>query len=158
MEKILRNKKGMSLIEILVGSMLLALVVITVTAAISPMLMAFTRANDIAEYNMVLDSVGNRITSDVAQASDRDFTGGVLTLTVNSEQVVYTVVDGHLRRNNIPVFPAEFYKGKQIDFSFSGEQPNFLVDVTVSSSGNTALSGAEITRSYAVRPLMMANS
>jgi prepilin-type N-terminal cleavage/methylation domain-containing protein len=158
MRRVLKRKKGMTLIEIMVGSMLFGLVVMTVTAAMSPMLRAFTRANDLAEYNLILDNAGNTIVSDMAQASDvRGIATDTVTLEIDTMSIVYSVVDGSLRRspdggaNSTLVFPEGFYKGKSVSFDVSGTAPDFFVAVTVSSEGSSAV----ITRTYAVRPLLM---
>ena len=69
MKKVFYNKKGMSLMEILVGSLMFAMIAVTVSAVLAPMMMSFSRAADFAEYNTLLDNVGNRIASDLAKSS-----------------------------------------------------------------------------------------
>jgi type II secretory pathway pseudopilin PulG len=162
MRNALKNKKGMTLIEIIVGSLLFTLLVATVFTVLSPMMLAYSRANSLAEYNMVLDEVGNRIISDMAQASAVTPGTDTLGLTINSVQVTYSigVADGLLYRQTgtdpIPVFHPDFYRGKQVNFTVTGASPNFTLAVTIDSpSGGRGVSGATITREYAVRPLLM---
>lgn len=150
MRKLLKSKKGMSLIEILVGSLLFGIVAMTVTAVLAPMLMAMSRANDFAEYNTLLDNAGNQIVSDMAGASEVK-SNNPLEFTVQGKDVEYTAPEGILLRNNIPVLPEEFYRGKTIAFTVNGTSPNFMIEVTVGPSGRWGSIGAEISRDYAVR-------
>jgi len=158
MLSILINKKGISLIEILVGSIMFAIVFLTVFSALAPMMMAYYRANDFAEYNTLLDSVGNRIVAEMTNASeitDLD----PLTMTTHSGKVIISVdLDGLLLKNNAPVFPRGFYKGKSIDFEIQDEGDEvYAVIVTVmpNTGGGAGATGAEISREYALRLWML---
>jgi len=175
MKGLLKNKKGMTLTEIIVGSLLFALVVLTVSAVISPMMLAFRRANDLAEYNMILDNVGNILASDIAQAQeipDALFSDNNLTLIINGDTVVYSIVgidgetpatedDGYLYKTVNDegglVFPIDFYNRKTVSFERVDGlvEPDFAISVTVFSGGGLAQLGADLSRTYAARPLMM---
>ena len=158
MIKILKKKKGISLIEILVGSLMFALIAITVSAVLAPMMMAYSRANDFAEYNTLLDDVGNRLVSELSQASRVIETGdNVLTIVTHNGEISFTIIDGSLMRNGLAVFPPEFYKGKSISFVTGATPPGFTVEVTINPSGSIAGSGLTLPREYAVRPLMIEN-
>jgi len=153
-QKIFASKRGLTLVEVIVGCVLFALIAVTAASVLSPMLKAYTRANEIAEFNLLLDSVGNRIISDMKQASEvQDYDEDTVTMMINSSTVVYEVVDGVLQRNDNIVFPMDYYKGKNVSFTIAptSSDTGFLINVTVSSN-NT---GVEISRSYAVRPLLM---
>jgi len=155
---IFKNKKGMSLMEILVGSLLFALIAITVTALLAPMMLTFMRANDLAEYNKLLDNVGNIIVSDLSRASEALPASGennvVITVSTGNT-VAYTAPAGSLLRNGVPVFPPGFYKGKTVSFDVSKTAPGYTVTVTVSSAGRPAAVGVSIERDYSVLPLML---
>jgi len=160
MKKIL-SKMGMSLMEILVGSLMLALILMAVTSVVAPMMMAFYRANDFAEYNTLLDNVGNRIVSDMAQASSVTFAGGNLILTINSEDVTYnTSPEGLLLRNDVLVFSDGLFRGKRIginveEINVPDTPRHFLLTVTVLSANRPGASAADVSRDYAVRPLLV---
>jgi len=165
-KKALKSKKGISLMEILVGSMLFGLVVMTVASVISPMIMAFRRANDLAEYNLILDNVGNLLTSEMAQASDITGDLNTLVMTIETQPTIvsYSVQDGMLMRSlNIDdiiiseshVFPPGFYRSQSISFTINGSNsPKYIVEVTVRSQGRATI-GGEISRDYAVNPIMI---
>ena len=158
MKNVLHNKKGISLIEILVGSLMFALIAITVTAVIAPMMMAYVRANNLAEYNTLLDSVGNQIVSDLARSTSAPVQMGadVVEITINTDRnIVYTVENGSLIRNGSPVFADGFYKGKSINFLVEEDKSGYAVVVTVESGGET---GMAIERTYTIRPLMLMSS
>lgn len=166
MIKALKNKKGITLIEILVGSSLFAIIAATAFAALTPMMLAFSRANDIAEYNMILDTVGNRIVSDMAQASNVIGTlpsTDTITLTIRgSSTVVYFIQNGILHRrigtgaDPVPVFPPDFYGGKTVSFTVEGTKPDYTVIVTVNpAEDRMGATAAVVTREYAVRPLRL---
>ena len=144
--------------EILVGSLMFALIAITVTAVLSPMILTFMRANDLTEYNKVLDNVGNIIVSDISRASEALPASGEnnVAITVsNGNTVVYTAPGGSLLRNGEPVFPPGFYKNKTVSFEVSQTTPGYTVTVTVSSEGRPAAVGVTLERDYSVLPLML---
>jgi len=171
LKKLLKNKIGMTLMEIMVGSMLFGLVAMTVTAALAPMMLAFNRANDFAEYNLVMDTVANRLTSEIAQASSIDISNSAeLKVVTSIGEIRYHVNNGQLWQifksgpvgttsPGIEVFPDDFYKGKQISFTVTHEPPispettsqNYTVTIDISSTGP---SGATATRTYAARKFM----
>jgi len=153
MLKILKRKKGMSLIEILVGSLMFGLVAITVTSVMAPMMLAFSRANDLAEYSMLLDNVGNQIASELAQAS-KVTSVNPLEVETHMGEVVYSINDGSLERNGVPVFAPEFYKGKIVNFTVETDSSGYIIVVEVGPSNRWGSIGATLERSYAVRLLI----
>jgi len=155
MRKVLNNKKGMTLIELLIGSLLFAVVMATATAVLAPMMQTLSRANDLAEYNILLDNVGNKLASEIAQASEIK-SEDPLRLVIQGKIIEYTVHNGSLERNGLPVFPPGFYEGKSISFKITAVAPDVFIAVTViPSDDGRGVSAATITRTYAVKPLIM---
>ena len=161
--KTIKNKKGLSLMEILVGSLMFALIAAMVSAVLAPMMLAYSRANDFAEYNTLLDIVGNRIANDMAQSSDIQQLDP-LTMVVRGSVITYTVENGILLMSidnddptptSTPVFPPRFYRGKTIDFSVDVTPPGYTIEVTIGPAQGQAAIGASISREYAVRPLLL---
>jgi len=180
LRKILTNKKGMTLTELLVGSIMLALFAIAISAILTPMVFAFMRANDFAEYNGLLDSVGNQISSDLVRATGLpnngatpavDITGAsiatneVVISVAGEGDIRYTIgPDGTLRRNNIDVFPEGYQRGKLVGFvvrEVPGEPGCFSVEITIRPRPGAARAGMHVTdfqsRIFFVRPLTMIN-
>jgi len=100
---VLKNKKGLTLIELIVGIIMFAVISLAISTLLSPMLMAFMGANDFAEYNSLLDNIANQIISDLSQSTtDPDFVAsggdnwltdanGSLTITTSARIITYTV-------------------------------------------------------------------
>jgi len=160
--RVLKSNRGLSLMELLVAGLMFAMLAATVIMVISPIMMAFSRANSLAEYNTVLDSVGNVIVSDFAGARSISSSGvDELVFSTDSGSVEFSVVNGYLHRRfgtapSAPVFPAGFYDGKTISFDVSGDElAGFEITVTVIPSGRPGSATAEITRNFAIRPLML---
>ncbi|MDR2571149.1 MAG: hypothetical protein LBD23_12805 [Oscillospiraceae bacterium] len=161
--KVLKSRSGLSLMEILVGSMMFALIAATATAVLAPMMQAYARANDFAEYNIILDSVGNKLISEIAQADDISAYGdNIINMTINGVPVVYSVngngiLNVQREGDDREVFPEGFYKGKQVGFEVTGVVPELIVEVTVGRppGSGPAASAAVISRNYAVMPLRL---
>jgi len=157
--KALRSNSGLTLMELLVAALLFAIIAATAMMVISPIMLAYSRANSLAEYNTVLDSVGNVIVSEFAGARPNPAPvpgPNTLTFTAGSgSEVIFTIYNGHLIRNDSPVFPAGFYGGKEISFVVTPDSGAFVVEVTVIPSGAPGSAFAEISREFAVRPLML---
>ena len=149
--------------EIIVGMLLFGMVVLTMTAAINPLMMAYRRANDLAEYNQLLDTIGNRMVSEMAKTSVTPIIGAnALTIVVDNVTLIYTVnAGGHLQLQRgaapvAPVYQPGFYEGKTIAFNFDDSAPpNYFLNLTVTSNMAGGTSGSTITRQYAVRPLLI---
>jgi len=156
MTNILKAKKGMTLIEVLVGTILLGIVVMTIVAVITPMMMAYRRSNTLAEYNQVLDNVGNLLVSELSQAElIHELANNLIDLSINGVRVKYTrEPDGFLYRNDVRVYHEDFYRSVQIRLISPvilnpDETPtNYEIEVTVTSEQGAA---AEISRVYAAQ-------
>ena len=163
------DKKGMTLMEILAGSLLFALVVITVSSILAPMMMAYTRANDIAEYNTLLDSVANHITGDIAQAViPLDINGGGNNVTITTRTGVfrYTIRAkggaGSADRGILQVsegggtardvFSESFYRRMSVAFSVVLDDDVYILTMVISPDRDD---GSGFSRDYSVRPMML---
>jgi len=165
-KKLLKTKKGFTLIELIVGLVIFGIISVAVSALLAPTLFAFMRANDFAEYNILLDNIANQIISDLSQSTDEpEFTEGTelpgtawnrVTITTQATRVRYTVAGGVLFRevNGEPfeVFSEEFYRRKLVSFKLNTFDENaYILTVRLDhADGNF-----EIQREYAVRPLIL---
>jgi len=177
--KILKNKKGLTLMELIVGMVMFVLISITVSMVLAPTLSAYMRANDFAEYNALLDNIANQIIIDLSQSvNDEDFpefTDGVwfeeddgefLAIKTRNRIVRYAVFNDVLQIESVDedgdpvwrdVFSTDFYKGKDAAFRIeAGDPDNPVFTLTVRLRENSALGNIfEMERQYAVRPLML---
>jgi type II secretory pathway component PulJ len=143
MIKILKNKKGVTLMELIVGLFLFAVVTTSVAAIVAPILRAHAHASDLAEVNTLLDNLANIIISDLSSATDALVISGdddddddenryEVLIRIDNTNVIYTVEDDEnnpnfgalLRSVSVnapdpvfhPVLPKIFYKRKSVSF------------------------------------------
>ena len=165
MRNVIKSKKGITLMELMVGGFLFGLIVLTVATVLAPMMRTSRIAADFAEYNHILDSVGNMIVSEIAQSSTTT-TGAAVSMTRDngSTRVELRSEAGRLQRRTStnagatwsewrPVFHDGFYEGKLISFNVAGTAPNYTVTVEVSAPGSIVTTAAVRDRDYAVRLL-----
>jgi prepilin-type N-terminal cleavage/methylation domain-containing protein len=176
-KKLLKNKKGFTLMELVVGMVIFAIISVAVSASLAPTLFAFMRANDFAEYNILMDSIANQIINDLAQSTeppDFDDEAGDwpegwnnVLITKSASRVRYTIEATAANRgmlvietggNASLVFPEEFYKRKTVAFKLEAldtdpDDPIVAYNLTVRME---SLNGDFLVeRVYAVRPLIL---
>ncbi|MCL2719527.1 MAG: type II secretion system GspH family protein [Lachnospiraceae bacterium] len=183
--KMLNNNQGLTLVELMVGIMIFAVITTSAMSIFAPMLRTMLRATEIAEYNTLFDNIANIIVSDLASSTagpvlsgadvrlnpggtleDFTWTNGqdLLWLTINFPQaVVYTADgDGVLLRNGNPLLPQMFLN--------QGTAATFVcVEVLTLDAANNVterfyrltltlsniIGDGGITRDYIVRPLVL---
>ena len=156
MKKRLKDKKGMTLTELLVTIVIFSLVTAAVSTMLISMLRVYGRANDFAEYNSLIDSTANPIVGDLLESTAKpelEDLGSKIAIIMGSARIEYSVnEEGVLLRNNSPVLVKGYYKGKSVRIactsSDSGKE--YTLTVTVFSDSGTAVS-----RDYTVRPLVL---
>lgn len=174
-EKVLKSKSGMTLTELLVGMLIAALLMASISAVLVPTLKIYKTANDLAEMNTLLDNLANQITSDFSIAKTVNFTDtgeawiAVITKT-NDSYITYSVNDdGILCRDATPVLAEGFYKNKEVSVEYyNGEDydglteldssslnpvgaKEFIIRIILSEKGGSEM----IRRDYAVKPIML---
>jgi len=73
MMKLIRRipgKKGVTLIELIIAMLVMAIIMIAATSIFAPMLQAYQRANNLAEVNTILDNISALVMSDVVSATE----------------------------------------------------------------------------------------
>jgi len=169
MRKILKNKKGFTLMELIVGMVIFAIISISISMVLTPTLSAFRRANDFAEYNALLDNIANQIIGDLSQSvrepdfePDVDIDDNVLTIHLNAKVVRYYINNGVLWREvgdtAMPVFTEDFYHRKSLSIAFApvdADDTDFVsytLTITIRENGGA---GFEVSRDYVIRPLLL---
>jgi len=64
------NKKGVTLIEMIVAMVVMVIIITAVSSIFAPMLMTYQRASNLAEVNTLLDNISAIIMDDVSRASE----------------------------------------------------------------------------------------
>lgn len=162
--KILESKNGMTLIELIVGMVLFVIVVTAVSTILVPMLKVYARANELAEYNTLLDNAANKIIGDLTNATallkHLDVENEISITIDNPDDVQYSIDSnsGVLLKNGTPVLSKDYYKNKSVSFSCrpveSDSETAYMLTVNILSDrdgGNNVM----ISREYAVRPLAL---
>ena len=161
----MRNKKGVTLLEIVVGLMIMSVLAVTAASLVMPVMRVYVNANELAEYNALLDNVANKMVRDLSLAAITEpqglGTADDITITTNTGILHYTISNGSggneagvLLRNNTPVFSKLHYRNKSVSFVVTAPVPNeraYILSLTVSSDDSTT----SINREYAVRPLTL---
>jgi len=173
--KTFRNKKGMTLMELIVGILMFSILSIAVSVILAPVLTSFMRANDFAEYNALLDNIANHLINDISQSTSepifeegvwaQDDDGIFLTIFTQNRVIRYAVMGNILQREGLDennntvlfdVFSEDFYRRKLVCFMIeTDENPDitaYFISVRLTERGNA---GFEIVRRYAVRPLII---
>jgi len=174
--KKLKNKKGLTLLELIVGLLIFSIIAVAVSTTLAPTLFAYMRANHFAEYNTLLDNLANQIISDISQANslidtnELDVlitgTGDQITISTPTRVIRYTVNAGILQKatgngDYFDVFSRDFYNRKdlsirlnQVDNSGGSIGTAYILTVRLREN-STPGSTFEIEREYAVRPLIL---
>lgn len=163
--KILKCKKGMTLVELIVGVMIFTVITTIASAVLAQMVRVYSQSNELAELNTLLDNVANHIVSDISNATTPLVNIGIdneITVVIDTNTITYTVAgDGTLLRSAggaapIPILPKTFYKNKSVGFvlnlSPSGTGTAYMLTVTIHSDHNGS---PIISRDYAIRPLAL---
>lgn len=117
----IKNKKGMTLIEIILGISLFSILSVTTSAIIGPVMSAVKDVSSYSEVNGLLDNLANEITSNLAEAAvvSYDNDSGKLTITTTSYHVVEYEVDKEekiIYKNGAPLIAKGFYNGNIVNF------------------------------------------
>ena len=161
MMKILKNKNGMTLIEMIVSMVLFVIVAATVSAILVPMLKVYAKANEFAECNTLLDNIANQIISDLSDATvelEDLGAGNEISITIdNPEDVKYSVDSdsGVLLKNDIPVLTKTYYKNKSVSFVCNSASTDSGTAYTLTVIILSDRHGEMMRRKYVVRPLAL---
>lgn len=164
---LLKNKKGVTIVESLLCLVLLTILSVLVISSLSPVLKMYVRANESAEANMLLSSISDEIVTSLTRASAVKLNAGELNITTGIDQVTYTVEsDGILYRKGRQdtagqqVLDKDYYKGKTITVGYLDESGSPLTDGSVTKPFfvevkviSPKIGGEMASRKFAVNPL-----
>ena len=69
MIRVIRNNKGLTLVELVIGMVVLTIILTMVVSIVMPMMQFQRRANLLAEQNSLLDNLANQIIYDISMAT-----------------------------------------------------------------------------------------
>ena len=163
MKKILKCKKGLTLVELIIGMVVLSIIIGMATAVMAPMMQFQRRSNELAEQNTLLDNLANHIIYDVSMAVEDmpSSQSGTLNIPVaagGGGPVAYTLDNGIIWRNqadvNVPLLPEGFSRNMNVTVLALNQIPDangtaFMLTIELSNENR------RFTRDYAVRPLAL---
>lgn len=159
--KILKSKRGTTLMELIIGMVISVIIASYVSAILAPMLTVFNRSNDLAEVNTLFDNISEEMINDFSRATAITVAsdGRSVNISTGYGEVLYDRLDGgvdnELRRNNILVFAKDYYKRKHLSVQIISVSNNinapFTLRISVANRNNEPLA----SRDYAVSPLFL---
>ncbi|MGB5824597.1 MAG: prepilin-type N-terminal cleavage/methylation domain-containing protein [Proteocatella sp.] len=109
-KKISKDNRGITLVEIMVGMLIFAIITMTVIVIMYPTLNSIHKTRELSEMGMFADNIAAEISNDIkmaesievkkAEASKPDSVD-TLTLTTHENKIIYSTVDvyGRIKRN-----------------------------------------------------------
>jgi len=177
------NKKGVSLVEMIVAMLVMVTIMISVTTVFAPMLVTYQRASNLAEVNTLLDNISAFIMDDVSRAVEIAVPAPPLQVVPDPDDLTqnfdltplfrirttfwndyYLGPDGTLWLNvqglDAPVrmLPRDFYKFRGADTVFRVVQPTALAVNAANGMVTLTLTiesidGWQRDRTYTARPI-----
>jgi len=167
--KMLNDNRGMTLIELMVGMMIFAVITTSALSIFMPMMKIMMRSTEISEYNTQFDNVANLVINDLSSSTgpavvNRSAPGQPLVrLLIEIDYpgaVVYEYdANGILLRNGIPLLPERFFGWTSVVleciniFEDDDDIDAIVYHLSVSLLGINDDTG--VSRTYVVRPLAL---
>lgn len=125
MKKILRNKSGMTLLEVMAALLIFAIFGVMVSASLVPMLKQFSHSNELSEMSMLLDNISDEISNNVSVAKAVKLENDKsIVCTMDGYTLSYKIVDGILQTSfdaaavdkkvYFPTFDKKYYNLKTL--------------------------------------------
>lgn len=103
-KKLAQDKRGISLVEIMVGMLIFSIISMTIIVIMFPTLNSINKTKDLSEMGIFADNISAQIINDTKMAniielSKESELGDTLTLVNQEHTIVYKVIDGRIKRN-----------------------------------------------------------
>lgn len=154
LKKLLKNKKGMSLLEVIIGMMMFTMIASSVIGIMISTLRTHTMANDLAETNSLLDSLSAEILSDLGDAVEAEVSGQRLTITTDTIEIEYDVdSEGFVTRGGVRTLSEQYYKGRtaRLEYYNASVDPISLIGY---SGSNPIIPAAPVPSKLVVRIIL----
>lgn len=166
--KALRNRRGVTLVELIITMALFSIITAAAAALLPPTLASYAKANELAELNTLLDTLTTELSAAMA-GIDTEPTlstdGTQITLTTGTNSATYSTNNGVLfcQRDSgtaQAVLQGGYYKNKQLAVAFTYTVTPATPTVPASAIIQTTLSltladGGTLDRSFSVKPLIL---
>ena len=115
-KKLAQDKRGISLVEIMVGMLIFSIISMTIIVIMFPTLNSINKTKDLSEMGIFADNISAEIINDIKMANSIEIIndtkmaniielskesepGDTLTLVNQEHTIVYKVIDGRIKRN-----------------------------------------------------------
>lgn len=166
-KKIAQDKRGISLVEIMVGMLIFSIISMTIIVIMFPTLNSINKTKDLSEMGIFADNISAEIINDIKMANSIE-SGDTLTLVNQEHTIVYKVIDGRIKRNydgqkdegGTKIFndivSSKYYENKGVEVSY---EAIISETVTVGCKVKLKILNKEketaITREYSVLSLVI---
>jgi prepilin-type N-terminal cleavage/methylation domain-containing protein len=176
------NKKGVTLMEMVIALVVLSVILVAVTAVFAPILRTYLITTDYAEGNTILDNIATSILDDLANAIDitpatGTTPGNTMTIIFSKNAVGAPTRDvafhipneaGNVNNGIImwhepfvagsalnprPLFHRNFYSGKEVVMSWNFDAATGVIELTLELAAD---GWAMEPRTYSARPVGLA--
>jgi prepilin-type N-terminal cleavage/methylation domain-containing protein len=159
MLRVLKNRKGATLTELIVAMLVLSIIMIAVTTVFLPTYNAYVHANNFAEINLLLDTLSAYIISDVESAREvvsldplEIRTNMFIRYGTNNHQLTRRV--GDLTNPFVPVLDGGYYRRKGVEINSEENGGIVTVTLTIFEVNRDGTRGGDMaTRAYVARPI-----
>lgn len=136
LNKLLKNKQGFTLIEVIVSTVMFAILAIGIAAMLIPTMNVYGESNEQADQMMVLDYFQDELTSVLTSATKvSGINSSSPTSAITVDGVEYTSEGGYYKINGQEPMGKEFYHGNFVTFEFKqvdmSPSDDFVVEVTI---------------------------
>ena len=184
-KKLAQDKRGISLVEIMVGMLIFSIISITIIVIMFPTLNSINKTKDLSEMGIFADNISAEIINDIKMANSIEIINDIkmansieiakvsepvdtLTLVNQEHTIVYKVIDGRIKRNydgqkdegGTKIFndivSSKYYENKGVEVSY---EAIISETVTVGCKVKLKILNKEketaITREYSVLSLVI---
>jgi prepilin-type N-terminal cleavage/methylation domain-containing protein len=165
MKNPVNNKKGLTLVEMMVAMLVFTIIVGAVSVVFAPLMHTVFRSKEMSEVNALLDKLSIDIISDLADMNtDIVIPAGGLDLAVSSLEIRTSRVDvtysidagGFLRKTdhtgvNVGIIDDSYYKNKTVGITVTRSESTFTATLTLFDRDGNPMAA----RPYTVRPLAL---
>lgn len=136
MKRHLKNCKGMTLVELVIGIAVFAIFSLGAVSILVPVLNTYAHTAEFAELEVLAGTIGEYLVSDIGLAKEilpiEDSAILRIRKTAGGETVYAVNEEGILTVNDVPAFAKEYYKGYKValEFTQNGNVTAIQIDLT----------------------------
>ncbi len=157
-KKILKSRKGLTLVELIISIVILAIIALAIAWLMVPMMNVFDRNNTLSEMNAILDDSAKELENALSRAQRANVSGTRLEVVSNNQQDVYDLDQGILQKNGRNLVADGYYRDATLQVAYLDPDTGAALDGPITSGVVMRISAAidgqvQMERDYAVSPM-----